>query len=338
MPELAGDDPVAAVRKAARAPLVTVMGDSLNRPDLSVIVVTHNRPDLAVQTIRSARAATGNISVDWHVVDSGSTDPVADVIEREWPDIDVRRVDNIGFAAGNNDALERTRGRYVLLLNPDIEVTAGTLEQLVATLDARPEVGMASVIQRGPDGSIDYSIRRDPDPVRMLAEALAPGRLAKQLRLSEVETRVSRYETESPSDWLCGAFLIARAEAVRDVGGLDERFFLYSEETDWCYRCRRAGWDVRHLPVMTVIHHRNKGYAGDLLAQLTYSRMLFARKHFSDRNARRMRHAAVVNHLVRAMAFGALGAWRDAFAARAKNERRALAVILGRSAPPFARG
>lgn len=329
---------MAAVRKAARPPLFTVMDDSLNRPDLSVIVVTHNRPDLAVQTIRSARAATGNISVDWHVVDSGSTDPVADVIERQWPDIDVRRADNIGFAAANNDALERTRGRYVLLLNPDIEVTAGTLELLVAMLDARPEVGMASVIQRGPDGSIDYSIRRDPDPVRMLGEALAPGRLAKQLRISEVETRMSRYETESPADWLCGAFLIARAEAVRDVGGLDERFFLYSEETDWCYRCRRAGWDVRHLPVMTVIHHRNKGYAGDLLAQLTYSRVLFARKHFSDRNARRMRRAAVVNHLVRAMAFGALGTWRDAFAARAKNERRALAVILGRSAPPFARG
>ena len=150
------------------------MNESLNRPDLSVIVVTHNRPDLAVQTIRSGRAATGNISVDWHVVDSGSTDPVADVIEREWPDIDVRRADNVGFAAANNDALQRARGRYVLLLNPDIEIVGGTLEQLVATLDARPEVGMASVIQRGPDGSLDYSIRRDPNPVRMLAEALAP--------------------------------------------------------------------------------------------------------------------------------------------------------------------
>ena len=110
--------------------------------------MTHNRPDLAVQTIRSARAATGNISVEWHVVDSGSTDPVAAVIEREWPDIDVRRAANIGFAAANNGALQRACGRYVLLLNPDIEVAGGTLEQLVAMLDARPEVGMASVIRK----------------------------------------------------------------------------------------------------------------------------------------------------------------------------------------------
>ena len=314
------------------------MDDPQKRPDLSVIVVTYNRPELAIETIRSARDAVGAISVHWHVVDSGSVEPVADMIEREWPDVDVRRGTNAGFAAANNYALTRARGRYVLLLNPDIEIAGGTFEALVSSLDQRPEVGMASVIQRAPDGSLQFSIRRDPRPLRMLGEALAPGRLSKFFRLGEVEVRTSRYDSESSADWLCGAFLIARAEVIEQIGPLDDRFFLYSEETDWCYRCRQAGWDVRHLPVMTVTHHTSKSYSPDHLAQLSYSRVLFARKHFSARGARTMRRAVALNHLVRAGALGAAGALRDAAATRARAERRALSVVLGRSAAPFAGG
>lgn len=313
-----------------------MMSDPQNRPDLSVIVVTYNRAELAVRTIRSARAAVGNVSVEWHVVDSGSVEPVADMIQREWPDVDLHRAANAGFAAANNEALTRTRGRYVLLLNPDIEVTRGTFEALVSALDERPEVGMASVIQRTPSGSLQYSIRRDPRPLRVLAEALAPGGLSKIFRSGEVEARASLYAHECSADWLCGAFLIARTEVVTQIGPLDDRFFLYSEETDWCYRCRQAGWDVRHLPVMTVTHHTSKRYSPDHLAQLSYSRLLFARKHLSRRNARAMRGAVALNHLVRIVAFGAAGALRGASAARVRAERRALSVVLGRSAAPFA--
>lgn len=313
------------------------MGHPQNRPDLSVIVVTYNRADLAMRTIRSARAEVGDISVEWHVVDSGSGEPVADMIERAWPDVDVRRSTNAGFAAATNDALTRARGRYVLLLNPDIEVASGTFEALVSALDERPEVGMASVIQRAPSGSLQYSIRRDPRPLRMLGEALAPGRLSKIFRCGEVEARARLYAQECSADWLCGAFLIARAEVVEQIGPLDDRFFLYSEETDWCYRCRRAGWDVRHLPVMTVTHHTSKSYSPELLAQLSYSRLLFARKHLSRRNARAVHRAVALNHLVRVAVLGAAGALPGASTARARAEHRALSVVLGRSAAPFAR-
>ena len=313
------------------------MGDPPNRPDLSVIVVTYNRAELAIRTIRSARAAAGDISVEWHVVDSGSVQPVAEMIERMWPDVDVHRGTNAGFAAANNKALTRARGRYVLLLNPDIEIACGTFEALVSALDERPEVGMASVIQRAPSGSLQYSIRRDPRPLRVLGEALAPGRLSKIFRCGEVEARASLYAQERSADWLCGAFLIARAEVVEQIGPLDDQFFLYSEETDWCYRCRRAGWEVRHLPVMTVTHQTSTRYSPDHLAQLSYSRLLFARKHLSCRNARAMRRAVALNHLVRVVALGAAGALPGASSARARAERRALSVVLGRSAAPFAR-
>lgn len=314
------------------------MGIAPNRPDLSVIVVTYNRPELAMRTIRSARAAAGDISVDWHVVDSGSVEPVADMIERDWPDVDVQRATNAGFAAANNDALGRARGRYVLLLNPDVEIETGTLADLVAALDKRPNVGMASVIQRASDGSLQYSIRRDPRPLRMLGEAVAPGRISRAFGWGEEEGRTTLYESECSADWLCGAFLIARAEVVEQVGPFDDRFFLYSEETDWCYRCRQAGWDVRHLPVMTVTHHTSKSYSPDLLAQLSYSRMLYARKHFSGRGVQTMRRAIALNHLIRATALGAAGSVKDASAVRARAERHALAVVLGRSAAPFAGG
>ena len=110
-------------------------------PDLSVIVVTHGGMDLALTTLRSARSARGPIDVEWLVVDSGSTDGTPDAIEREFPDMDVVRGPNVGFAAGNNQALRRARGRYVLLLNPDVELLKGTLADVVSALDERPGGG-----------------------------------------------------------------------------------------------------------------------------------------------------------------------------------------------------
>lgn len=313
-------------------------------PDLSVIVVTYNRSELALRTISSARDAAGEISVEWHVVDSGSSEPVADLIERRWPEIDLHRCANAGFAAANNRALPHARGRYVLLLNPDVEVRSGTLADLVRALDRRPEVGMASVIQLAPDGSLQHSIRRDPSPVRALGEAVAPGRLSRALRLGEVEGRDGRYRRESRADWLCGAFLVARAEVVRQIGPLDERFFLYSEETDWCRRCREHGWEVHHLPVMTVTHHTRRGYGAEQLAQLSYSRVLFARKHLGRPRAGALRAAVALNHLVRLLAFTAGGVLarsgrrgRSDPRGRAGAELRALAVVLGLAPAPWRR-
>jgi N-acetylglucosaminyl-diphospho-decaprenol L-rhamnosyltransferase len=245
-------------------------------PDLSVIVVTHGGRDLALTTLRSARAAAGAARLEWFVVDSGSPDDTAAAIEREFVDVIVLRRGNIGFAAANNVALPRARGRYVLLLNPDVEIVRGTFGGLVAEMDRRPEVGIASVVQRWPTGAIQSSIRRLPSPGRQLVEALTTERFSLG-RDREAELDEAAYARETDADWLVGAFLIARREAVADVGPMDERFFLYSEEKDWCYRFKLAGWGVRHLPVMEVIHHVGGYSRPALLAQLTFSKLLFAR-------------------------------------------------------------
>jgi len=301
--------------------------------DLSVIVVTHNGSDLARATLRSARARSGDLSVQWLVVDSGSGDGTPDDIEREWSEIEITRCPNIGFAAANNVALRRATGRYVLLLNPDVELIRGTLEDLVTALDARPQVGAASVIQRSPDGTVQLTIRRFPSAARQLGEAFCAGRLPALHRLQEPETRLSRYQSETSADWLVGAFLVVRSAALDQVGYLDERFFLYSEETDWCYRIRRAGWDVHHLPVVEIVHHGGGYSRPELAAQLSYSKLLFARKHLGPLRRKGMRASLVLRHVLRMAGWAVLGLGRREGLSRLRCEGRALWVSLGLTSP-----
>jgi N-acetylglucosaminyl-diphospho-decaprenol L-rhamnosyltransferase len=311
--------------------------DASHRPDLSVIVVTHNRSELALMTLRSALAAIGEISVEWILIDSGSSDGTPQAIEDAYPDMSVQRESNIGFAAANNVGLARAHGRYVLLLNPDAETIAGSYDELVATLDAQPDIGVASVVQKAPDGSLQYSIRRFPSAWLSLGEALGAARLSPLRDWREEQADSARYDQECPADWLVGAFLIARAEAAAQVGGLDERFFLYSEETDWCYRFHQAGWKVTHLPTMSITHHTGHAPGADLSAQLSYAKILFARKHYGRAHATAIKAALALRHGLRASFAAVAGKLRPRWAPRAGVERRALGVVLGTSEPPFAR-
>jgi GT2 family glycosyltransferase/peptidoglycan/xylan/chitin deacetylase (PgdA/CDA1 family) len=311
------------------------------RPDLSVIVVTHNGCEKALDTLASARAAQGWIEAEWFVVDSGSTDGTPDAIEERFPTVRVLRRENRGFAAANNVGLELARGRYVLLLNPDVEFAHGNLAELVAAMDARPRTGIASVIQTDSDGTVQHSIRRFPSPLRSLGEALFSYRWPVGRRLQEPVSPGPRYERAGAADWMAGAFLIARAEAVDAVGPLDERFFLYSEETDWCYRFGAAGWRVEHLPIATVVHHCGGGSDGALKPQLTHSKMLFAQKHFGPVKAATMRASLVLGHVLRAISAVVLGLFSGARPhERARNEVAALRVALGAPPPygPYAAG
>jgi GT2 family glycosyltransferase len=306
----------------------------MSGPDLSVVVVTHNGRDLAVQTLRSAREHTGAISVEWLVADSGSTDGTPEAIEREVPDAQVMRCANLGFAHGNNVALAAARGRYVLLLNPDVEIVRGTLAELVAELDRRPDVGAASVLQCGASGDLLPSIRRFPSPARDLGEALCCPRWPALRHVQELDVDFDRYHDERSADWLCGAFLIARRAAIEDVGPMDERFFLYSEEIDWCYRIREAGWDIRHLPTMQIMHYCGP-YSPERAAELCHSRLLFAHKHFSRPRAAGIRAALTLKHVLRLAVLVPAAAVSPARRERARGEAYGLAVALGRMRPPL---
>lgn len=304
-----------------------------DRPDVSVVMVTYNGGELALTTLRSARAEAGDASVEWIVVDNG-TDGTGETVRRAFPDVRVIVVENRGFAAGNNVGLEHAVGRYVLLLNPDVEILRGTLCDLVRAMDARSDVGLVSVIQQGSDGRLQPSIRRFPSFRRDLGESLFAARWPVLRACQELETRPEVYAREGVVDWVVGAFLFARSSAMREVGPMDDRFFLYSEEVDWCYRFHAAGWEVRHLPLMTVTHHAGRRDRGDLMAQLAYSRRLFAAKHYGVARARGIRAALALGNLLRIVVLAPAAARRHHPRERISSEWRALRVQLGLAGPP----
>jgi len=251
--------------------------------DVCAIVVSHNGRRWLDTCLSSLLAHAGEIDLEVIVVDNGS-DGSAAYAEERFEGVRAIRCDNRGFGHANNRGLELADARYVLFLNPDTEVREGTLAGLVAELERQPAVGLAGARQLRADGSLAPSIRRFPSALNMLAEALWVERVPGARRvLGERELDPREYERQRPCDWTSGSFMLARRDALAEVGGFDERFFLYAEETDLCWRLKRAGWEVVHLPQVTICHFEDdrRGSAA-LEAQAAYARMQFARKHFPE--------------------------------------------------------
>jgi GT2 family glycosyltransferase len=251
--------------------------------DVCAIVVSHNGKRWLDAALGSLRTHAGEIDLDVVVVDNGS-DGSAEHVERHFPGVRTLHCENRGFGHANNRGLEIADARYVLFVNPDTEVLEGTLAELVAELDRQPQVALAGARQLRRDGSLAPSIRRFPSATNMLAEALGVERVRGARRvLGERELDPREYERQRPCDWTSGSFMLARTAALEDVGHFDERFFLYSEETDLCWRLKQRGWEVVHMPQMTICHYEDdRRGSAELEAQAAYSRMQLARKHFPD--------------------------------------------------------
>lgn len=250
--------------------------------DVCVIIVSHNGKRWLDAALGSLFAGAGDLDLDVVVVDNGS-DGSAAYVEEFFPRARTTTCPNRGFGAANNRALETADARYVLFLNPDTEFLNGSLEDLVAALDHRPHIGLAGVRQVTGEGDLAPSMRRFPSTLNMLAEALAIERVPVLRRfLGERILAPAAYDRESRCDWTSGSFMLARSEALRDTGGFDERFFLFSEETDLCRRLRQAGWRIVHLPSVTIRHYESERSATPRMeAQAAYARLQFARKYFS---------------------------------------------------------
>lgn len=296
--------------------------------DLAVIIVSTNEGNWLPACLSSVFEHAGNVALDVVVVDNESTDGTPEIV-RGHAGARVVSCRNLGFSHANNRALMTCDARYVLFLNPDTEVLEGTFEELVAALDARPSVGLIGVKQVTPDGELFPTIRRQPNALRALAEALGSEKLPFRAPwLCERELDLERYEREIPCDWTSGSFMLARREAIESAGFLDERFFIYAEETDFCLRIRRTGWEVRHLPLMTILHHADKvGVSVRMEAQGAFARKQYARKNFAPLHRYAYLLATLVRHALRAAAL------RDP--ERRAASRRALATVIGRAEPPF---
>jgi GT2 family glycosyltransferase len=302
--------------------------------DLAIVVVSTNEAHWLERCLSTAFDRAGGASLDVIVVDNSSTDGTRELVESRFPQARVVSSPNRGFAHGNNRGLEQADARYLLLLNPDTEVIDGTFGELVQLLDARPQVGLVGVCQVTAAGALWPTIRRFPTATRALGNALFSERWPIHPAWAGERVLDPRdYELERECDWTSGSFMLVRREALLSAGLLDERSFIYSEEPDLCLRIQRAGWQIRHLPQMTIVHHAGKGgLRPQMVAQDAYARKQYARKYFGPAHRGLYLSALGLGHLVRAA--GARAASAEA-AARREGARRALLTLAGRAEPPF---
>jgi GT2 family glycosyltransferase len=226
-------------------------------PDLEVVIVSHGAEALLRACLGSLRAhppRTATMRVT--VVDSGSPDGTPDMVEREFPEFHLLRRGNIGFSAANNLVLRESRAGAVLLLNPDTEVYDGTLDAALARLAADPAIGMVGAKLVQPDGELDHACKRSfPTPLSALAHFTGIGR-GDEAGASLSQYRATHLGDDEPGevDAINGAFMLCRAEAVAQVGLLDEGYWLYMEDLDWCHRFWDAGWKVFYEPQAKALH------------------------------------------------------------------------------------
>jgi GT2 family glycosyltransferase len=300
--------------------------------DLAIIIVSTNEARWLEPCLSTVFAHAGDASLDVVVVDNSSTDGTRELVESRFPEARVVHSVNKGFGHANNQGAITTDARYVLFLNPDTEIVEGTFGELLATLDARPSVGLAGVRQLTGDGELFPTIRRFPTVSRTLGQALWSERWPVHPAWSgERVLDMDVYEHDVMCDWTSGSYMLARREALWSAGLMDERMFIYCEEPDLCLRMKRAGWEVQHLASMTIIHHAGKGgVRPKMAAQDAYARRQFAEKHFS-----RPKRAAYLAAVALGLTLRAVAARGELGAQKREASRLALRTLAGRVEPPF---
>ena len=234
--------------------------------DLTISIVSYRTPDLLRGCLSALASERGSLEMDVTVVDNASADGSVNLTRTEFPWVNViANPRNAGFGAAHNQVLRQARGRYWLILNSDAAPAPGALGTLVAALDADPAVAVAGPRLRYPDGSVQPSRRRFPTLATLFLESTQIQRFSPDNRVLRAYYLQDQSDDEPQDvDWLVGACLCLRAEAVRQVGVFDERFFMYSEEIDLCRRLKAAGWRVRYVPEAEVLHVEGASSRADL--------------------------------------------------------------------------
>jgi len=279
--------------------------------DLSVVIVSWNVRDLLRRCLRSVldsgpepgrdpnsspspQGHSANLQVEIIVVDNGSSDGSTEMVRAEFPQVRlIANNENRGFTAANNQGLATSQGRYLMLLNPDTKVAGDALATMAGYLDERPRVGALGPQLRYADGRLQSSRRRFPTLATALFESTVvheswpDNPFARRYRMADVPG-----DAIQPVDWLVGACLLVRREVYQQVGGLDEGFFMYSEEIDWCRRIKSAGWEIVYLPAATVIHYEGKSSEQVVAARQIYfqsSKVRYFGKHHGRAQAELLR-------------------------------------------------
>jgi hypothetical protein len=263
-------------------------------PDVTVVVVTWNALPWIEQCLESV---SGH---DVIVVDNGSSDGTVELVRDRFPDVRLIEQDNRGMGGGNNSGMREATGRYFFLLNSDAWVVGDGLAELVAFADAHPDAAVVGPRLRNPDGSLQRSVRGFPTLWRIATEYLFLRKLAPRTRaLNAFYAGGFDHDAVAEAEFLMGAVLLVRRDAIEQVGPADDGFFLFSEETDWCYRFRRAGWKVLFFPGAEATHVLGASHQGRMLAENVRSQLRFLEKHHGKAYAQRARWIFLLGLLLR---------------------------------------
>lgn len=262
----------------------------MNATALSIIIVNYNGGQLVRDCLDRLWP---ELRPGWEVflVDNASRDRSADGLERAYPGLSViRNADNVGFARANNQAMRLATGAYVLLLNPDVAITRGATSTALAYLESHPDVSILGPKILLPDGRLDPAARRSfKTPETYLYKVTGLSRVFPRHR------RFGRYylsyldeDAVTDVDSIVGAFMLIRRSIIDAIGMLDERFFMYCEDEDWCWRAKQAGGRVVYHPGL-VVHHRKGSSTRTVPIRMAYhwhrSLFLYHRKNIAPRHS-----------------------------------------------------
>jgi N-acetylglucosaminyl-diphospho-decaprenol L-rhamnosyltransferase len=265
---------------------------------VAAVVVTYDALPWIEPCLESLRG------VETVVVDNGSSDGTVAFVRERFPDVRVIESANRGLGAGWNVGLRETSSTYALLLNADAWLVEGALDRLLDFADTRPRAAVVGPRLSNPDGTLQRSVRGFPTLWRLATEyfflrKLAPGTAA----LNAFYGGGFDHDEVRDVEVVMGACMLLRREAVEKVGYCDEDYFLFSEETDWCFRFREAAWEVVFFPGAECVHVRGAAHGGRLYRENLRGHLLFLAKHHGPKVADRARRLLLASLRVRGLVF-----------------------------------
>jgi GT2 family glycosyltransferase len=252
--------------------------------DVSIVIVNWNTKELLRNCLKSVEEQTGGIGYEIILVDNNSTDGSAEMVKREFENVILlENAENRGFAAANNQAVKIAKGRYILLLNSDTIVLDNAIEKTIIFADKHPCAAVTGCRVLNPDGTLQNTCFMFPSILNMLLSSTYLYKLFPKNRFfgREQMTWWKRNDVREV-DVVTGCFMLVKHEAIEQAGLMDEQFFMYGEETDWCFRFKKNGWKIMFTPDGQIIHFGGQSTSqkkAEMMLQLRGSILLFIKKH-----------------------------------------------------------
>jgi GT2 family glycosyltransferase len=252
--------------------------------EISIIIVSYNTRDFLRKCLGSLGSDASGLVGEIIVVDNCSGDESIAMIEQEFPHVTlIKNTANLGYARAVNQGIRESRGRYCIILNPDIETTGDAIKNLWSFMEATPDAGIAGAKLLNPDGSLQMSCRTFYTVPTVLLRRTFLGKVFPNSGPVRRHLMLDfDHNSDKQVDWVIGACMIVRREAYQAVGGMDERFFLYFEDVDWCFRMKKHGWKVYYVHSAVMEHHHRRQSAR-LLPDSKLLSHLFSTLRFYDK-------------------------------------------------------